>query len=80
MSYQIPWIYWREKFSKINDENLPLTNSADFKFEMCKIYGGMPPNSNPVTREGSTLSNNIEILELCGIFESQHEDPSMLLC
>ena len=29
---------------------LPLLNSSDLKLVMCKRYGGMPPNNNPLTR------------------------------
>ena len=49
--------------------HLPLSNSPYFKFEMCTMYGGMPPNNSPETSEGSTLSNSIEILELSGIIK-----------
>ena len=40
----------------------------------------MPPNNSPVTSERSTLSNNIEILELnvSGTKESEQVDTSML--
>ena len=42
------------------------------------MYGGIPPNNNPETSEGSTLSNSIEIFELSGMIKFEQVSRSML--